>query len=140
MAEDFKVQVNLKSGPTGQDLFNFRADSAEELANHLRDFEQYNLPALIEGVRGTLSGAATVGASLPVAPAAPQPVQAPAAPGWGVPAQAAAPAAPAANSDHTCQHGARQFKSGVSARGPWQAWFCPAPKGDPTQCKAVFVK
>lgn len=38
-----------------------------------------------------------------------------------------------------CNHGAMQYKTGTSAKGPWKAWFCPAPKGDPSQCKAKFL-
>ena len=39
----------------------------------------------------------------------------------------------------TCTHGQRVFRKGTGAKGPWQAWFCPAPKGTPDQCKPVFV-
>lgn len=40
-----------------------------------------------------------------------------------------------------CDHGEMVFRSGVSAAGkPWSGHFCPAPKGDPNQCKPVFVR
>jgi len=54
----------------------------------------------------------------------------------------AAPAAPAAFTDATvpqCQHGVKTAKSGTSQKGPWKAWMCPAPKGDPTQCKPEWI-
>lgn len=46
---------------------------------------------------------------------------------------AADPSAP------VCNHGVMVYKTGTSAKGPWKAWFCPAPKGDPSQCKAKFL-
>lgn len=55
----------------------------------------------------------------------------------------AAPAAPSAFENATipqCQHGPRTAKSGSSAKGPWKAWMCPAPKGDPSQCKPDWVQ
>jgi len=54
----------------------------------------------------------------------------------------AAPSAPAAFTDATvpqCQHGVKTAKSGTSQKGPWKAWMCPAPKGDPTQCKPEWI-
>ena len=52
------------------------------------------------------------------------------------PAQSSA-GAPAPGAQ-TCNHGARVYKSGTSAKGQWAAWFCPAPTG-PGQCKAVWA-
>lgn len=41
-----------------------------------------------------------------------------------------------------CAHGAMVFRSGIGkASGkPYKAFFCPAPKGTPNQCDAVFVR
>ena len=39
-----------------------------------------------------------------------------------------------------CQHGARVPKSGTGAKGPWKAWMCSAPKGDPSQCSPQWVQ
>ena len=58
----------------------------------------------------------------------------------------AAPAVPAAPSAFTnasvpqCQHGPKTAKTGSSAKGPWKAWMCPAPKNDPSQCKPEWVQ
>ncbi len=40
----------------------------------------------------------------------------------------------------TCAHGAMVFREGVSAKGPWKAWMCGAPKGAADKCDAVFVR
>lgn len=37
-----------------------------------------------------------------------------------------------------CIHGPMTYRTGNGARGPWQGWFCPLPKGNPDACKAVF--
>lgn len=40
-----------------------------------------------------------------------------------------------------CVHGPRTFKSGVNKQGkPWQAWFCPSPKGTPNQCEPEWIR
>lgn len=48
-------------------------------------------------------------------------------------------AAPSFSESPSCQHGPKSAKSGASAKGPWKAWMCSAPKGDPTQCKPQWV-
>ena len=77
----------------------------------------------------------------PAVEAAPQYPALPAAPAWGP-----APVAPvpghtfAQSAVPACQHGPRAPRSGVSAKGPWKAWFCPTPKGTPGQCDATWAK
>lgn len=39
-----------------------------------------------------------------------------------------------------CQHGTKVHRTGSNDRGTWNAWACPAPKGDPTQCKFEFIR
>ena len=55
-------------------------------------------------------------------------------------AEVAAPAAFTNASVPQCQHGPKTAKTGASAKGPWKAWMCSAPKGDPTQCKPDWVQ
>lgn len=55
-----------------------------------------------------------------------------------VPAPTAPPAS--AGDTQTCQHGQREYKFGESAKGPWRAWMCPLPKGDPAQCKPNWIR
>jgi hypothetical protein len=51
--------------------------------------------------------------------------------------QAAAPAAPT-GPPPTCVHGERVHREGRSAKGPWEAYFCPTEKGTPGQCAPLF--
>jgi hypothetical protein len=39
-----------------------------------------------------------------------------------------------------CPHGDMKYLTGNGAKGPWAGHFCPLEKGDPDQCKPVFVK
>ena len=40
----------------------------------------------------------------------------------------------------TCKHGNMTFRNGTSARGPWRAWMCSAPKGAADKCDPIFLK
>ena len=39
-----------------------------------------------------------------------------------------------------CKHGVMAFKTGTSARGPWQGYMCAAPKGAPDKCDAIWIR
>ena len=39
-----------------------------------------------------------------------------------------------------CRHGAMAYKTGTSAKGPWQGWMCAAPKGAPDKCDTIWVR
>ena len=39
-----------------------------------------------------------------------------------------------------CKHGNMTFRNGTSARGPWRAWMCSAPKGATDKCDAIFLR
>jgi hypothetical protein len=55
--------------------------------------------------------------------------------------EAPAPVAAApAGAGNSCKHGPMSFKSGVSAKGPWQGWMCPTPKGAPDKCDTIWVR
>lgn len=62
---------------------------------------------------------------------------APAAPRGGQSRPASAPPGQAAKS---CAHGEMTYRTGNGAKGPWKGYFCPLEKGDPDQCKPIFVK
>jgi hypothetical protein len=47
--------------------------------------------------------------------------------------------APAA-AGNSCKHGAMTYKTGVSAKGPWQGWMCPTPKGAPDKCDTIWIR
>ena len=40
----------------------------------------------------------------------------------------------------TCKHGNMAFRTGTSARGPWKAWMCSAPKGAVDKCDPIFLR
>ena len=40
----------------------------------------------------------------------------------------------------TCKHGTMVFRAGTSARGPWRAWMCSAPKGAADKCDPIFLR
>lgn len=39
-----------------------------------------------------------------------------------------------------CKHGVMAFKTGTSARGPWQGYMCGAQKGAPDKCETIWVR
>jgi len=122
--EDRKVRLQYSEKIAGS-MVNVYAETTEELielmgalANNVSTFKEHQ-----EKISQVL-----------MAGAAQQAVATPAAT-TGNAAQAASSGPP---SGPSCQHGPRVYKTGTSAKGAWTAWFCPAPKGDPTQCKAEF--
>ena len=40
----------------------------------------------------------------------------------------------------SCRHGVMAFKTGTSARGPWQGYMCAAPKGAADKCETIWVR
>ena len=40
----------------------------------------------------------------------------------------------------TCKHGTMVHRTGTSARGPWRAWMCSAPKGAVDKCDPIFLR
>ena len=42
--------------------------------------------------------------------------------------------------DKECKHGPMVPKSGTSAKGPWKAWMCPAPKGATDKCEPIWIR
>jgi len=40
----------------------------------------------------------------------------------------------------TCRHGAMQHKSGQGAKGPWQAYMCPAARNAPDKCDPQWLR
>jgi hypothetical protein len=57
---------------------------------------------------------------------------------------APAPLAPVAPTSDvfspTCKHGVKKHKIGNGAKGQWQAWMCPSPKGTPDQCTPQWIR
>ena len=121
--ENTKFQVNYKL--SDGTLVNLYATDVKDLETGLTDLSMVS--ALIKSTSVELGG-----------------VPAQAAPTVAAVAQAfnATPvAAPAeAPGSKACKHGAMAFKTGTSARGPWQGYMCNAPKGAPDKCETIWVR
>ena len=121
--ENTKFQINYKL----QDgtLINLYAQDVKDLETGLNDLGM--VAALIKATATDLGGGATAAAvqniqaqfnTTPVAQAAP--VEQPGA--------------------KQCKHGQMTFKTGTSARGPWQGYMCASPKGAPDKCETIWVR
>jgi len=123
--ENTKFQINYKL----QDgtLINLYAADVKDLETGLTDLSM--VAALIKSTSTELSGGALAAANAAIIQQFPTatPVAAP----------AAAPAEPGAK---VCKHGVMAFKTGTSARGPWQGYMCASPKGAPDKCETIWVR
>jgi hypothetical protein len=120
-----KIQVNY--GKDGV-LVNVYADNQGELETLLASVQ--DLSSLINSVNGSLRGA-------------PAPTVASVAEAFGgQPVITPPPAQPAVVEGQapTCKHGNMTYRTGTSARGPWRAWMCSAPKGATDKCDAIFLR
>lgn len=118
-----KIQVNY-----GRDgvLVNVYADNQGELETLLASVQDLSL--LINSVNGSLRATpaptvASVAESFNASPIS-EPVQ----------PQVVEGQAP------TCKHGNMAYRTGTSARGPWRAWMCAAPKGAVDKCDPIFLR
>jgi len=117
----FQINYKLSDGT----LINLYATDVKELEAGLTDLGM--VASLIKSTGADLGGSATASAVAAITNAFPgaTPVAAPAeAPAGG----------------NACRHGAMQYKEGVSAKGPWKAWMCSAPKGAPDKCDAIWIR
>lgn len=120
-----KIQVNY--GKDGV-LVNVYADNQGELEILLASVQ--DLSSLINSVNGSLRGI-------------PTPTVASVAESFGgTPVTTPAPAQPQVVEGQapTCKHGNMTYRTGTSARGPWKAWMCPAPKGAVDKCDPIFLR
>lgn len=117
------------------DLFTVRGDSFDEFHSHLATAVD-KAQALITDIGLLQAAGHATTAVVTAAPAAPA---APAAASWDTPAAAPAATPFAAATVPSCNHGPRVARGGVSAKGPWKAWFCNTPKDTPDQCKPQFL-
>lgn len=49
-------------------------------------------------------------------------------------------ATPVAGDAPVCKHGPMAYREGTSARGPWRAHMCSAPKGAADKCDPIFIR
>lgn len=118
-----KFQINYKLADGT--LINLYASDVKELESGLADLGMVS--SLIKSTGADLSGrdamaaaTAAITQSFPTA----TPVAAPAATGDA----------------KMCRHGQMVWKEGTSAKGPWKAWMCAAPKGAADKCDAIWVR
>jgi len=119
-----KFQINYKLADGT--LINLYATDVRELESGLADLGMVS--TLIKSTGADLGGgSATASAVAAITQAFPTatPVAAP---------------APSADGAKQCRHGAMAFKSGTSAKGPWQGYMCAAPKGAPDKCDTIWVR
>ena len=118
-----KIQVNY--GKDGV-LVNVYADNQGELEALLASVQ--DVSSLINSVNGSLRGAPV--ASAPTVESITKQFETP---------PVAAPQVVEGQAP-TCSHGTMAFRNGTSARGPWRAWMCAAPKGAVDKCEAIFLR
>lgn len=118
-----KIQVNY--GKDGV-LVNVYADNQGELEALLASVQ--DVSSLINSVNGSLRG--TPVASAPTVESIAKQFETP---------PVAAPQVVEGQAP-TCKHGTMAFRNGTSARGPWKAWMCAAPKGAADKCEAIFLR
>ena len=123
--ENTKFQVNYKLADGT--LINLYATDVKDLETGLTDLSM--VASLIKSTAGELSGGATASAVAAIS----QSFNA-------TPVAVTPSGAPAQTGDKTCKHGVMAFKSGTSARGPWQGYMCAAPKGAQDKCETIWVR
>ena len=123
--DNAKLQANFKWEKDGSMINVYAADQAEFEA--LLTAIQDTAPLFIS-VQETLKGLSRIN-GVAVTPPAPQ-----AAP---VAAPAARPA-PVGNVP-TCAHGVMNYKEGVSSKGPWKGYQCPAKLPIEQKCKTIWA-
>ncbi len=126
--ETTKFQVNYKLADGT--LINIYATNVRELEAGLADISMNALNIITTGKELSQGTAAPVAAAPTVAAIAAQFNATP----------VAAPAAAPAAGGNTCKHGAMQYKTGVSSKGPWQGWMCPTPKGAADKCDTIWIR
>jgi hypothetical protein len=124
--EGTKYQINYKLHDGT--LINLYAADVKELETGLTDLSM--VATLIKSTGKELGGV----------PTQPSPsVDAIAQSFNATPVAAAAPAVVEGQAP-TCSHGNMTYRTGTSARGPWRAWMCAAPKGAVDKCDPIFLR
>jgi hypothetical protein len=124
--EGTKYQINYKLHDGT--LINLYAADVKELETGLTDLSM--VAALIKSTGKELGGV----------PTQPSPsVEAIAQSFNATPVAAPAPVVTEGQAP-TCKHGNMVHRTGTSARGPWRAWMCSAPKGATDKCDPIFLR
>jgi hypothetical protein len=123
--EGTKFQINYKLNDGT--LINLYAKDVKELETGLTDLSMVS--TLIKSTGSELHGGAA-------------PTVASVAEAFGGTPVTSAPAQPQVVEGQapTCKHGNMTYRTGTSARGPWKAWMCSAPKGAADKCDPIFLR
>ena len=122
--ENTKFQINYKLNDGT--LINLYATDVKDLETGLADLGM--VATLIKSTGNDLHGGA------------PAPTVASVAESFGAtPVAAPAPVVTEGQAP-TCKHGTMVHRTGTSARGPWRAWMCSAPKGAADKCDPIFLR
>jgi len=130
----FQINYKLQDGT----LINLYATDAKELETGLTDLSM--IASLIKSTGAELGGSATASAVANLAAAGLNPVAVQSWDDRANPRAVTPSGAPAQQAGNSCKHGAMVWKEGVSPKGPWRAWMCPAPKGAADKCEAIWVR
>ena len=123
--ENTKFQVNFKTGDGS--LINLYATDIKDLETGLTDLSM--VASLIKSTSAELGSVPVRTVEQIAKQFENPPVVAPPATNYNE-----APGAKA------CKHGPMAFKSGTSAKGPWQGYMCNSPKGSPDKCETIWVR
>jgi hypothetical protein len=125
--EGTKFQINYKLNDGT--LINLYAKDVKDLETGLNDLGM--VATLIKATGNDLHGGAPAPTVASVAEAF-----------GGTPVAAPTPAQPQVVEGQapTCKHGNMTYRTGTSARGPWRAWMCSAPKGAVDKCDPIFLR
>jgi hypothetical protein len=120
--ENTKFQINYKL--SDGTLINLYATDVKDLETGLNDLGMVatlikSTGADLGGGNATAAAVSNIQAQFAATPVA-APVEAPGA--------------------KSCRHGVMAFKTGTSARGPWQGYMCAAPKGAADKCETIWVR
>jgi hypothetical protein len=124
--ENTKFQINYKLADGT--LINLYAADIKDLETGLTDLSM--VAALIKSTSSELSGGNATAAAV-------QNIQAQFA---ATPVAVTPTGQPADTAVKMCKHGQMAFKTGTSAKGPWQGYMCAAPKGALDKCDAIWVR
>ena len=125
--ENTKFQINYKLADGT--LINLYAADVKDLETGLTDLSM--VAALIKSTSSELSGGSALATANAVIAQQFNSIPVP------VPVAVAVPAEPGAK---VCKHGVMAYKTGTSAKGPWQGYMCASPKGAPDKCETIWVR
>ena len=125
--ENTKFQINYKLNDGT--LINLYATDVKDLETGLMDLSM--VATLIKSTSAELAGGNATAAAV-------QNIQ---AQFTATPVtQALPPQVAEAPGTKQCKHGTMAFKTGTSARGPWQGYMCAAQKGALDKCETIWVR